>query len=112
MLQSHTDVTRKLAMIAAPCKRDQKGRFTNGNPSGPGRRKREVEREYLEVMISTVSHDDWATICWRGPLDEEGRLGLKQVAENARETFIRPSCDVGSLPRTPGCGEPWRSQGG
>jgi hypothetical protein len=42
--------------------RDERGRFTAGNPGGPGRPHRAVEREYLAVLGDGVSLDDWRAI--------------------------------------------------
>ncbi len=38
------------------------GRFLPGNPGGPGRPRRAVEREYLATLSDNVSLDDWAEI--------------------------------------------------
>jgi len=42
--------------------RDDKGRFIKGNKASPGRPKREVEREYLDVMMGVVSLADWRAV--------------------------------------------------
>jgi hypothetical protein len=42
--------------------RDPQGRFTVGNPGGPGRPRRAVEREYLAAMSDAVSLDEWREI--------------------------------------------------
>jgi hypothetical protein len=42
--------------------RDRQGRFQLGNPGGPGRSRRAVERNYLETLSETVSLDDWREI--------------------------------------------------
>jgi hypothetical protein len=41
---------------------DVKGRFTVGNPGGPGRPRRAVERQYLAALSDAVSLDDWRDI--------------------------------------------------
>jgi hypothetical protein len=38
------------------------GRFLPGNPGGPGRPRRAVEREYLATLSDAVSLDDWREI--------------------------------------------------
>jgi len=43
--------------------RDTLGRFTVGNPGGPGRPKRAVELEYLAALADCVSIDDWRAVC-------------------------------------------------
>ncbi len=42
--------------------RDARGRFTVGNPGGPGRPPRAVERHYLEISLASVTPEDWSTI--------------------------------------------------
>lgn len=42
--------------------RDSRGRFTKGNPGGPGRPRRAVELSYLRVLADSVSLDDWRRI--------------------------------------------------
>jgi hypothetical protein len=41
---------------------DAKGRFTVGNPGGPGRPRRAVERQYLAALSDAVSLDDWRDV--------------------------------------------------
>jgi hypothetical protein len=41
---------------------DHRGRFTVGNPGGPGRPRRPVEREYLRALNEAVSLDDWKEV--------------------------------------------------
>jgi hypothetical protein len=45
--------------------RESNGRFANGNPGGPGRPRRTIEREYLAVLGDSVSLDDWPAIVHR-----------------------------------------------
>lgn len=42
--------------------RDKRGRFVVGNPGGPGRPRRAIEREYLAAISEAVSLDDWRAI--------------------------------------------------
>jgi hypothetical protein len=42
--------------------RDGQGRFAVGNPGGPGRPRRAVERDYLTVLSDAVSRDDWRCV--------------------------------------------------
>ncbi len=45
------------------------GRFAKGNPGGPGRPRRTVEREYLATLADAVSLDDWRQIVGRAVVD-------------------------------------------
>ena len=49
--------------------RDGRGRFAPGNPGGPGRPRRKVERDYLGRMSDAVSLDDWQRITERAVQD-------------------------------------------
>ena len=42
--------------------RDRSGRFTKGNPGGPGRPPRATEAEYLGALADMVSLADWREI--------------------------------------------------
>ena len=42
--------------------RAQGGRFAPGNPGGPGRPRRETERDYLRVMTEAVPLETWKAI--------------------------------------------------
>jgi hypothetical protein len=42
--------------------RDGRGRFAVGNPGGPGRPRRVVERDYLTVLSDAVSPEDWRSV--------------------------------------------------
>src|SRR6516225_4348255 len=42
--------------------RNRQGQFALGNPGGPGRPRRAVEREYLAALSEAVSLDDWREI--------------------------------------------------
>jgi hypothetical protein len=42
--------------------RDGQGRFAVGNPGGPGRPRRAVERDYLTVLSDAVSPEDWRSV--------------------------------------------------
>jgi hypothetical protein len=42
--------------------RNRQGQFALGNPGGPGRPRRAVEREYLAALNEAVSLDDWREI--------------------------------------------------
>ncbi len=52
--------------------RDANGRFSIGNPGGPGRKSREVEREYLQTMESIVSGEAWESIVQKATSDAIG----------------------------------------
>jgi hypothetical protein len=42
--------------------RDENGRFVNGHKSNGGRPSREREERYYEILLSTVSFEDWKRI--------------------------------------------------
>ncbi|MCB0123666.1 MAG: hypothetical protein KDE58_15545 [Caldilineaceae bacterium] len=52
-----------------PRHRDSMGRFTAGNPGGPGRKKREAEEVYLATMEQVATLDAWRKICDRAVAD-------------------------------------------
>lgn len=49
--------------------RDANGRFTTGNPGGPGRKPRDVEIEYLTAMEQVVSGEAWQAIVEKATAD-------------------------------------------
>ena len=49
--------------------RDSNGRFTTGNPGGPGRPRREIEEEYLLSMETAVNGANWQAIVDRAVTD-------------------------------------------
>ncbi len=49
--------------------RDANGRFTDGNPGGPGRKARQVELEYLMTMETIVSGEAWQAIVKKATQD-------------------------------------------
>ncbi len=42
--------------------RQGNGRFADGNPGGPGRPRRAVERQYLAALSDAISLEDWQEI--------------------------------------------------
>jgi hypothetical protein len=42
--------------------RNPDGTFAPGNPGGPGRHKREKEREYLRALTEAVTLEDWRAV--------------------------------------------------
>ena len=42
--------------------RDPRGRFLPGNPGGPGRPPRAIERDYLSMAADTVTPEQWQTL--------------------------------------------------
>src|SRR4051812_47718817 len=42
--------------------RSANGQFAVGNPGGPGRPRRSVEREYLATLSGAVTLDDWRAV--------------------------------------------------
>jgi hypothetical protein len=49
--------------------RNGNGRFTHGNPGGPGRPRRPVEHEYLARLNAVVTLDVWQQIVQRAAQD-------------------------------------------
>ncbi len=49
--------------------RDSNGRFVPGSPGGPGRKPREVEKEYMTTMETVVSGEAWRAIVERATTD-------------------------------------------
>ena len=49
--------------------RDEHGRFADGNPGGPGRPRRAIEREYLAALGDAVTLDDWRDVVARAMAD-------------------------------------------
>jgi len=49
--------------------RDAGGRFSFGNPGGPGRPRRAIEREYLATLGEAVSLKDWRRVVARALAD-------------------------------------------
>jgi hypothetical protein len=49
--------------------RNPNGRFAAGNPGGPGRPRRGVEREYLAALVDAVPLSDWRAIVERAVAD-------------------------------------------
>ena len=52
--------------------RNLDGTFALGNPGGPGRPRRAVEREYLAALAEAVSPADWRAIVARAVADAKG----------------------------------------
>lgn len=51
--------------------RNKKGQYAKGNPGGPGRPKKEREREYLDATVSCISIAQWKRIVKRAADDAE-----------------------------------------
>jgi hypothetical protein len=49
--------------------RTDNGQFAPGNPGGPGRPRRAIEREYLATLGDAVSLDDWRDVVARAVAD-------------------------------------------
>jgi hypothetical protein len=49
----------------------QTGRFVSGNPGGPGRPRRAIERDYLAALSEAVPMDRWRKIIERAVSDAE-----------------------------------------
>jgi hypothetical protein len=52
--------------------RSNNGRFASGNPGGPGRPRREFEREYLTAISDAVPLADWRAVIARAVSDAKG----------------------------------------
>ena len=42
--------------------RDKKGKFVKGHPGGPGRPKKSREDRFYEILVTTVTEQDWREI--------------------------------------------------
>lgn len=51
--------------------RSDNGRFTTGNPGGPGRPRRAIESDYLKAFSDAVPLDAWQTIVSRAVADAQ-----------------------------------------
>lgn len=51
--------------------RDKGGRFASGSPGGPGRPRREVERQYLDATVAAVPVERWANVVAKALADAE-----------------------------------------
>ena len=60
-----------------------KGRFAPGNPGGPGRPRRAVERDYLAALSEAVTLADWRDIV------KAAVLAAKQGDSKARDWLAR-----------------------
>jgi hypothetical protein len=56
-------VGRKTAM------RNTNGTFALGNPGGPGRPRRQIEKEYCDALLACVSIEEWKRIVCRAVED-------------------------------------------
>lgn len=72
--------------------RDELGRFAPGNPGGPGRPRRTVEREYMATLGDAVSLADWRDVVARAVFDAKAG---DQGARNWLAKYL-----LGSTPRT------------
>lgn len=43
--------------------RDDKGRFSKGYKGGPGRKRRQVEDDFMRLLVGAVTKEDWIEIC-------------------------------------------------
>lgn len=56
--------------------RTSNGRFAAGNPGGPGRPRREIERAYLDATIAAVSVERWSNVVAKALNDAEAGDGM------------------------------------
>ena len=85
--------------------RDNNGRFSKGNPGGPGRPPLEKESRYHQTMVEACSVDDWQRICQRAvedAVDGDHRardwlakylVGEPQVVANILHAHIQTETD-------------------
>lgn len=59
--------------------RDDKGRFTEGNPGGPGRPPRPTEAAYLRATSAGVTLEDWTEIVNRAVQDAKAGDGAARA---------------------------------
>ena len=74
-------------------KRDESGRFAPGNPGGPGRPRRAIEREYLAVLGEAVTLDDWRDVVARAVADakngdHQARVWLAKYVIGEKSTLL------------------------
>jgi hypothetical protein len=72
--------------------RTGKGCFTPGNPGGPGRPRRAVEKEYLDAVLAGVPLEDWTQIVRKGVAD------AKDGDARAREWLSRSLIGADPIP--------------
>jgi hypothetical protein len=86
--------------------RDDQGRFTAGNPGGPGRPRRAIEREYLATLGEAVTLDDWRDVVARAVADAKqgDKAACAWLAKYLLGTSPRTLLDIAvneQLGRTP-----------
>jgi hypothetical protein len=55
--------------------RNGNGTFANGNPGGPGRPRRTIEREYIATLLGACTLNDWQAIVERAVEDAKAGDG-------------------------------------
>ncbi len=58
-------------MSDLPRGRDSMGRFIDGNSGGPGRKPREIEKQYMAVMEQVTNLDVWRKIVEQATIDAQ-----------------------------------------
>ena len=72
--------------------RDDQGKFTKGNPGGPGRPRRSVEQEYLDVLVSAISPDDWRTVVLKAlELAQKGDPRAREFLAKHGRVVVKPN---------------------
>jgi len=71
------------------------GRFTFGNPGGPGRPRRATERHYLAVLTEEVPSETWRAICWRAAQD--AKAGDARARDWIARYLLGPPADLPTL---------------
>jgi hypothetical protein len=62
-----------------PNGRDAGGKFAPGNPGGPGRPRRAVEREYLAQLAEACPPETWPQVCQKAV--EDARAGDARASD-------------------------------
>ena len=78
--------------------RERNGRFAKGNPGGPGRPRRTVEREYLAVLADRVPLSRWQKIIDRAVADAES--GDWRARAWLAKYLLGPDLRVEAVPRS------------
>ncbi|MCZ7539122.1 MAG: hypothetical protein M5U29_04235 [Anaerolineae bacterium] len=59
--------------------RNPNGTFAEGNPGGPGRPSRATEREYMSIVMTACTLDDWCAIVERAVQDARNGDGAARA---------------------------------
>lgn len=68
--------------------RDDRGRFAKGYKGGPGRKKRQVEDDFMRLLTGAVTKEDWITIVIKAV--EQARRGDSVARKWLSDYLIGP----------------------